>query len=218
MYCPKCGSEVPEGAKFCIKCGQPIPQQEDMQGGQSVPQQGYMQGNQQYPQQGYMQGNQPYPQQGYMQGNQSYPQQGYMQGGQPYPVQGNMPVQPRKKSRAGKVIAILAVIAVVCVVLYRFVLYTGSWKLHAVYEDGKPMTNNVTATEYLTDQTIRFNPDGSGYLGRPSSGNKIYWSRTAIGVKISEEPGSEDDAMDFIRNGDKLEYTDGDYRYEYVKQ
>jgi hypothetical protein len=25
MYCPKCGTQLPNVAKFCIKCGRPLP-------------------------------------------------------------------------------------------------------------------------------------------------------------------------------------------------
>ena len=27
-YCTKCGSEIPDDAKFCIKCGRPVDQKE----------------------------------------------------------------------------------------------------------------------------------------------------------------------------------------------
>jgi len=74
MFCNRCGSQVPEEAKFCATCGAPaaaaqVPAQ---------PEQAYQQ--QPYPQQPYPQ--QPYPQQPYP--GQPYPQQ-------PYPPQYQQP-------------------------------------------------------------------------------------------------------------------------------
>ncbi len=87
MFCPKCGSLVADGARFCGKCGTPM-----RSTGASTPaagyqtdqtQQGYQQG---YAQQGYQQDfqtgyQQDYAQQGYQSGyQQDYAQQGYQAG------------------------------------------------------------------------------------------------------------------------------------------
>lgn len=118
MFCPNCGGQLPENARFCSECGEKLESQQSAPQ-QSVPQQGM-------PQQGM-------PQQGMPQSvfQQSVPQQaGWQQGGQagmPFSTMGGMP----KKGKKLKIV--IGVIVALVVIIGGLVGYSAFCK-HRTYE------------------------------------------------------------------------------------
>ena len=131
--CPNCGNPVADGQAFCANCGAAqnmqttIPEQPPVQPAYEQPpvQNTYEQPQQpQQPQQPYGQPQQPYgqPQQPYGQPQQPYgqPQQPYGQPQQPYGQPYGQPYapaqQPKKKSKKGLIIGIIAAVLVIILV------------------------------------------------------------------------------------------------------
>ena len=153
-YCTKCRAEVKEGAKFCNKCGNIIPEQTIPKETEKKPKD-----TSNVPQQNQQQIAQPSPQQ---------PTQPQQIPATPMPVQQQtyVPVQ-QKKSNKKLIAIILTVVIVIVVVLLAVLLLMG--------DEGKFYgTWNV---EYMTGSS---NPDTKWTFSENGKMESIYGTNTPI--------------------------------------
>ena len=172
MICSNCGSQVPEGSKFCPVCGAKAAETLMNEAGQTVqnemsaqtqpldqyaqPQQQYAQPQQQYaqPQQQYAQPQQQYaqPQQQYAQPQQQYaqPQQQYAQP-QQY-AQAYAPAAVAKNGLGTGVKVLIAVLSIVAVLGIVFAVFSSQ-----IINFFKQMT--MSDAEYLQSKTLEATSD-----------------------------------------------------------
>lgn len=144
MFCPKCGTELPDGVRFCSKCGSSLAAQAQSV---QVPEQMLAQPQQQY------YASKPLPQQ--PQYNASQPRQYGMV--QYAPAQARAPMNPAQRKKIITISACLALLTAFLLVLFLAIIPNagGKGKLKHIWADGDP-TSRYTMTIDLKNKTMSY--------------------------------------------------------------
>ncbi|MBQ9517080.1 MAG: zinc ribbon domain-containing protein [Eubacterium sp.] len=208
MYCPKCGSQLPNNSQFCGACGfnmqqgapAPQPQQQMPQQPQPNPQPQYQQPNQM-------------PQQQYQMPQQQYNMQPQQQVYNPAAYGGAAAVQPKKKSKAPLIIlivvavfAVFAILGVACkTVISKAIMGEVGYYAVAEAETMSQILKNDEFAKLLETEDFSVDADGTVAFMESEEG-KLQLKGGYSGeddkatAKLTLLGDSADDNMDIIIN------------------
>ena len=198
MYCPNCGEQLTEGAKFCMSCGHSVPQLQvpAAQAEQSPlvpPQQPYIQpGAQQSAQQQY--------QQQYQRQQQQQQQQPYAQPGAPQPAQQQYqqpfyspPVLVKPKSKTLFIIGGAAALVVVFVVVMIITKGFGVFDKTGGDSTGVAVVSGVTGGSASESPGVSTGNTGDNKGDSTSEHTGEHTGSPTDGVTITDAPESASD-------------------------